>query len=277
MTARKLLDINPDCRDYIDLLLKCFQGQGKSILSLFEEVLQKSSLAAVEFLGHLGQEEFRQCAPRLLEDLVAKGSPAVFSLFKRYYTASERKEVIWNTIVDLMQKEEFKIASLTFAANFESSNGHQEEALKYVNELIDLQLERQDHLLLKAKILKRSNEPTKAVSILELETEAFLKDKFSASKVAKYQLRHGSIVKGQDIIASFIQKPTLQEKIGDLHEMQATWYLIEMADRMAREGKHLEAACFYRKIEMIFDEFVDDQLDFHGFSIRKMSFVDYIK
>ena len=275
--ARRLLDINPDCREYIEMLVKCNRDQGKSILPLFEETMQKSPLAAVEFLDHLKQEEFSQFAPKLLEYFLAKGSPAVFSLFKRYLADSERRHVIWDSISAFLTREDLKTASLAFAANFQSLIWNQEEALKHVDQLIVLQPDQKDHLLLKARILKRDEKSSDAVALLESEIETFLKDKFSASKVAKYQLRHGSIPKGQEIIASFIQKPTLQEKIGDLHEMQAIWYLSEMANRLVREGKNLEAACFYRKIEMIFDEFIDDQLDFHGFSIRKMSFVDYIK
>lgn len=225
----------------------------------------------------MNQTDFAKFTPKLLEDLLLKGSPAVFSLFKRYFDDAEKRQVIWNSIEAFIQRDDLKIASLCFAANFHSVTGKQEDALKYVDQLTSIQPDQNDHLLLKAKILKRSDKSTDAVQVLAPAIESFLNDKFSASKVAKYQLRFGSIAKGQEIISSFIQKPTFQEKIGDLHEMQAIWYLIEMADRLMKEGKYLDAACFYRRIEMIFEEFIDDQLDFHGYSIRRMSFVDYIK
>lgn len=275
--AGKLLDINPECREYISLQLECHRAQNLPLLPLFEQVAKKSQLAGVEFLSHLNLEDFLHVAPKLFKNLLTKRSSAVFSLFKHYLNDSDRRHIIWNAASECLEEDGLKEAALIFAANFHSYTGNQEEGLKCVDQLIAIRPMQKDYLLLKAKILKRANRATDAVHILEAETEYFLKDKYSASKVAKYQLRYGSIAAAQEIISSFIQKPTLEEKIDDLHEMQATWYLIEMADRLMHEGMYLDAACFYKKIEMIYDEFIDDQLDFHGFSIRKMSFVDYIK
>jgi hypothetical protein len=113
-------------------------------------------------------------------------------------------------------------------------------------------------------------------SILEIK-DSVASDKFSVSKMAKYLIRYGSITEAQEMMGKFIQKPNQQERMADLHEMQAVWYLIEMADRQFKDGNIISAACFYRKIELVFLELNDDQLDFHGYALRRMSFIEYME
>lgn len=274
---RKLLGINPDCREYVQILVDLYRQTDRNPALLFDEICEKSMFAGVEFLHVLDDKAFDQKAPVLVESLLKRGSPATFSLFKRFMNCSHRREIIWSTVQKHIDDQEVRSCALAFAAHYESALGNQAEALKYADLLIQAEPAQKDHLLMKARILKRSNCPQEGLAVMQSETESFLKDKFSASKVAKYEIRFGQIGKAQEIIASFIQKPTLKEQIGDLHEMQAAWYLIEMADRLLKEGKQLDAACFYRKIELIFNEFIDDQLDFHSYAIRRMAFVDYIK
>ena len=64
--------------------------------------------------------------------------------------------------------------------------------------------------------------------------------------------------------------------MADLHEMQAVWYLIEMGNRLRKDGKFWTLPVFIENWAR-FEEFIDDQLDFHAYSLRKMSFVEYIK
>ncbi len=96
-------------------------------------------------------------------------------------------------------------------------------------------------------------------------------------KTAKHMIRNGFVTEAQIIINSFIQKPTAAEKIKDMQEMQAIWYLTEMGDYFFSKSKYLTAYCFFKKIHKIFIEFVDDQLDFHNYSLRRLVLSDYVK
>lgn len=270
----KLIDINPDCREYIIKAFELYEIQEKDIGALFDLISEKSLLAAVEMLSLVDVEVFKSKFPSVFKSVMEKGSPASFQLFKEVLKNDERRDFIWQSLVQLDQNNMsilvFKAKYFAFIQNFDS-------ALDLVNASIDSHPNNTDLVMLKAHIQKNMTNIIGASSTISGIKDSIANDKFSVSKTAKYMIRYGSISDAQEIMGKFIQKPNQKERMADLHEMQAVWYLIEMGDRLLKEGSVLNAACFYRKIELIFDEIIDDQLDFHAYSLRRMSFVEYIK
>ena len=63
----------------------------------------------------------------------------------------------------------------------------------------------------------------------------------------------------------------------DLEDMQSVLFLLEDADAHRRNGVRNMALKRYTAIQKRFDEFEDDQFDFHGYSVRKFTINVYLK
>jgi hypothetical protein len=59
--------------------------------------------------------------------------------------------------------------------------------------------------------------------------------------------------------------------------MQSLLFLLEEADAYRRNGKLNLALKKYMAVKRIFDDFEDDQFDFHGYNLRKFTLNIYIK
>jgi len=62
----------------------------------------------------------------------------------------------------------------------------------------------------------------------------------------------------------------------DLEDMQSLLYLIEEGNAHRRQGKLHHALKKYHSVRKIFEEFEDDQFDFHGYSLRKFTINIYL-
>lgn len=63
----------------------------------------------------------------------------------------------------------------------------------------------------------------------------------------------------------------------DLEDMQSLLFLLNEADAYRRNGKLNLALKKYMAVKKIFDEFEDDQFDFHGYNLRKFTINIYLK
>lgn len=252
-----------------------YAAQNKEVAPVFDAIKEKSLLAGVEMLSIVDDEIFRSRAPSVFKSILERGSPATFQLFKDVLRREDRREIIWETLLQLNQED---LSVIIFKAKYLVLVEDYSNALSLIESAIACNAANTDLVLIKAHIQKRMGLSSAAANDTMLKIkDSVASDKFSVSKMAKYLIRYGSISEAQEMMGKFIQKPNQQERMADLHEMQAVWYLIEMADRQFKDGNKLSAACFYRKIVLIFDELNDDQLDFHGYALRRMSFIEYMK
>lgn len=254
-------------------MLEIFTIQEKDINILFDIVQEKSLLSAIGMLSLVDMSRFSSRIISVFKESMEGQSPAIFQLFKEVLKNEIGLDIIRES---LSQMDQTKLHVMIFKIKLLCFTGDNEEALILVNSALESYPDSNDLAFIKAHIQKEMGAFKDANETVSKIKNSVTGDKFSVSKVAKYMMRYGSITEAQELMGKFIQKPDQKERMGDLHEMQAVWYLIEMADRLLKDQKFLYAACFYRKIEMIFAEFIDDQLDFHGYSLRRMSFIEYI-
>ena len=59
--------------------------------------------------------------------------------------------------------------------------------------------------------------------------------------------------------------------------MQSILFLLEEADAYRRNGKFNLALKKYMAIKKVFDDFEDDQFDFHGYNLRKFTINIHLK
>ncbi|KAF8271885.1 NMDA receptor-regulated protein 1-domain-containing protein [Lactarius quietus] len=128
---------------------------------------------------------------------------------------------------------------------------------------------------LRGRILKRLGDPYGASAAVDEARLLDGQDRFLNTKSAKYKLRAGLIEEASDTFGLFTKKDAVSPG-ADLEEMQSLLYLTEEGDAHRRQGKLHHALKKYHAVRKVFEEFEDDQFDFHGYSLRKFTINIYL-
>lgn len=186
--------------------------------------------------------------------------------------------------------------------DYDSALGFIDEAISRTPTLVEL-------YIVKARIFKRMNRLTEACETMNEARKLDLQDRFVNTKAAKYYLRANRVKDAIDTASLFTRNEKAPNGVQDLHLMQCYWFLIESAEaygRLSREAlrewrkvsvgwdnkkksqeidhesvmtrEHLRKKTLhlvgltikrYRAIVKVFEEYEDDQFDFHHYSMRK--------
>lgn len=177
-----------------------------------------------------------------------------------------------------------------------------EKALKFINEATALSPETVELHMTLARIHKHAGNLQKAMEKMDEARLLDIKDRYINTKCAKYQLRNDHnedalktmglftrVRTGLLPFQRFLQLLTLTNNIqidahggplGDLLEMQCVWFITEDGESYLRQGKLGLALKRFHAIWKIFDDWTEDQFDFHSFSLRKgqiRSYVDMLR
>ncbi|KAI0264685.1 NMDA receptor-regulated protein 1-domain-containing protein [Gloeopeniophorella convolvens] len=128
---------------------------------------------------------------------------------------------------------------------------------------------------LRGRILKRLGDPYGASAAVNDARLLDGQDRFLNTKSAKYKLRAGLVEEAGEIFGLFTKKDAISPG-ADLEEMQSLLYLTEEGDAHRRKGKLHYALKKYHAVRKVFEEFEDDQFDFHGYSLRKFTINIYL-
>ncbi|KAG8906738.1 hypothetical protein FRB99_006229 [Tulasnella sp. 403] len=128
--------------------------------------------------------------------------------------------------------------------------------------------------MVKARILKRSGDSIGAAEAMEEARCLDLQDRYLNTKCAKYLLRDGQIDAASAILGLFTKKDAPSPG-SDLEEMQSLLYMLEEGRAYERLGKVNMALKRYRGVEKIFNDFEDDQFDFHSYCLRRHTLTAY--
>jgi len=126
----------------------------------------------------------------------------------------------------------------------------------------------------KALVLKRAGDPAAAAAAMEEARLLDGQDRFLNGKAAKYWLRAGDVKKAEELLAMFTKKDVTP--VFDLTEMQCLWFLQEEGDAHKRNNVLALALKRYQALVTVFQEYEDDQYDFHSYCMRRMTFNTYI-
>ncbi|KAJ6259075.1 hypothetical protein Dda_5972 [Drechslerella dactyloides] len=155
-------------------------------------------------------------------------------------------------------------------------------ALKYINEALELAADNADQGELRlglARILKHAGDVRKAMEEMDNARQQDKSDRYYNTKCAKYMLRNDC---NDDAIKTMglFTRNDVNGPLGDLLEMQCVWYITEDGESYARQGKLGLALKRFHAIFKIFEDWTDDQFDFHSFSLRKgmiRAYVDMVR
>lgn len=144
-----------------------------------------------------------------------------------------------------------------------------------------------------ARIHKHAGNLQKAMEKMDEARLLDTKDRYINTKCAKYQLRNDcneDALKTMSLFtrvrnrssqnphqtANSAQNDAHGGPLGDLLEMQCVWFITEDGESYLRQGKFGLALKRFHAIWKIFDDWTEDQFDFHSFSLRKGQIRSYV-
>ena len=296
---RQLIKSNPENKRYFGGLLNLLgiteatatEGDSRA-LEVFKGLQAdhpKSSAAKRLALIHATGDEFKTQATAYAKSALIKGIPSLFSDLKSLYQDPAKQSAL-EEIVETLRLEwtpstapstdgtdppTSYLWSLYYLAQHYSLTGDSTRALHYIDAAISHSSTLPELHMVRARILKRAGDLLGASSAM---TDARLldgQDRFLNSKAAKYLLRTNETEEAERIVGLFT-KPDAPSPTYDLNEMQALWYLAEEAEAFLRSSNYAMALKRLSQLDKVFQEFWDDQLDFHSYCMRKMTLRSYV-
>ncbi|KAK9721134.1 hypothetical protein K7432_003662, partial [Basidiobolus ranarum] len=298
---RDLIQENSDCRAYIDGLLAC-KGYKKDNLSSDEktqalELIQelvgtypRSNLLKRYPLSLVDGEQFKHQVDVYMQQQLRKGVPSLFVNLKDLYTDSEKVKIIEDLLEGYMKTylecgkftpEAAKepptayLWGLFYLAQHFDRTQQSEKALEYINTAIEHTPTMVELYMTKGRILKHSGDFEGASKCLNEGRELDLQDRCINSKCTKYMLRNDQVSDAEKTIVLFTRADST-DPLNDLVDMQCMWFALESGESFARQNQIGKALKRYHQVQKHFNEFTDDQFDFHTYCLRKMTIRAYI-
>ena len=303
---RALLDRNAEYRAYFEGLQKALQLDKSDITSLkklYLEYAQKNprgDAARRIPLDFLEGDEFREAADSYLQHMLRKGIPSTFANVKSLYLDAGKRDIIQDLVLGYAagkgaievngsadketqdDSKKFEPSVRYFLAQHYNYHLSRDlgKAVQYIDEAISSTPESVDYHLTKARIWKHYGNPQKAAALMEKARTLDVRDRYINTKASKYHLRNNDHEAAIENMSKFTRNEAVGGPLGDLHDMQCTWYITEDGEAYLRQGKLGLALKRFTSISSIFEIYQEDQFDFHSFSLRKgqiRAYVDMIR
>ena len=303
----ELLERNNEYRPYYEGLEKA-KGLDRSnedsiseLQALYESYAAKSERvdAARRIpLDFLSGDAFQSAVDTYLRRMLNKGVPSTFPNIKALYADPSKKKIIEDLVLGYSSEktmngsaqgetngsttDRFQQSVIYFLAqhyNYHLSRDLK-KAMGYIDQAIELNPKSVDFHQTKARIWKHLGNLQKAAETIEYARQLDEKDRYINTKCAKYQLRNNENAVALNTMSKFTRNETVGGPLGDLHDMQCMWYLLEDGEAYFRQGNFGLALKRFTAVSDIFDIWHDDQFDFHSFSLRKgqiRAYVDMVR
>ncbi|OSS45647.1 hypothetical protein B5807_09769 [Epicoccum nigrum] len=291
---RKLLERNSEYRAYFDGLEKTLglsrdnEADIEKLAELYKSYADQNSRNDASRrvpLDFLSGDAFKAAADSYLRWKLNKGVPSTFPNIKALYADAEKKAIIEELALGYESEKKangsaetngdktdrFEQSVLYFLAqhyNYVLSRDLK-KANEYIDRLIEMDPKSVDYHQTKARIQKHAGDVQKAAETMNHARELDERDRYINTKCAKYQLRANENEKALATMSKFTRNEAVGGPLGDLHDMQCMWFLLEDGEAYARQKKYGLALKRFTAIADIFDVWHEDQFDFHSFSLRK--------
>ncbi|KIK70186.1 hypothetical protein GYMLUDRAFT_150688 [Collybiopsis luxurians FD-317 M1] len=296
---RTLIEYNSECHDYYKgymsnkgLSLEDSPIEALSILQDFSTQFPKANVPRRLSLLLASGDEFKQLAQPYLLTGLTKGVPSLFVDLKSLYTDSAKMQAL-QEIAETIRKDSAPESSAASSSSSSSAEPttylwtlyflaqHYSYLSEHVKalELLDLAITHTPTLpelyTCKARTLKRAGDYYGASRAMEDARLLDGQDRFLNTKSAKYRMRAEMVEEASALLGLFTKKDAASPG-ADLEEMQSLFYLLEEGEAHRRAGRLNLALKKYAAIQKVFDDFEDDQYDFHGYSLRKFTINIYL-
>ncbi|RPB00104.1 N-terminal acetyltransferase A, auxiliary subunit [Choiromyces venosus 120613-1] len=309
---RALLERNSEKRQYYNGLEQSIgidPEDRKPMKAIYDEFAEKNPRSDAPRripLDFLEGEDFKQAADVYLQKLLKKGVPSTFANIKALYAGTAKRETILELVEGYLasmgteeaptngetngnkpKPSDFKLWTLYFLTqhydHYRTRNTT--KASEYLNRALELSPGTVELHMTQARIYKHSGDLQKAMEKMNQARELDTKDRYINTKCAKYQLRNDrneDALKTMSLFTRFLTKRNGVKNdahggpLGDLLEMQCVWFITEDGESYLRQGNLGLALKRFHAMLKIFDDWTEDQFDFHSFSLRKGQIRAYV-
>ncbi|KAH9849573.1 NMDA receptor-regulated protein 1a [Lenzites betulinus] len=295
-----LIEQNADSYDYyrgylsnrgidLDALTDETRVQALQTLRHFAEQFSRAAAPQRLALAVAAGDEFKELLEPYLRTRLAKGIPSLFTDLKALYRDPSKRDIIESVTHALLDSlahapdapcpssidPTMYVWTLYFLAQHHSHLGRHDKALALLDTAIAHTPTLPELYLFHGRVLKRAGDPYGAARWVDQARLLDLQDRFLNARCGKYRLRAGLVEEAVEVFGLFTKKDAPSPS-QDLEDMQSLLYLIEEADAHRRNGNYAMALKRYLAVQKVFDDFEDDQFDFHGYSVRKFTVNIYL-
>nr|XP_019044577.1 peptide alpha-N-acetyltransferase [Kwoniella bestiolae CBS 10118]OCF23507.1 peptide alpha-N-acetyltransferase [Kwoniella bestiolae CBS 10118] len=262
-------------------------------LSSFAEIFPRSAAPRRLALDYSTGDKFRELARAYIVKGLERGVPSLFVDVKGVYTDAEKMKIVGEIVEEIVGKLEkdaslsnddsispptmllwaYYYLSLHLSYPLQTSPNYP-RSLDLLNKAIEHTPTLPELYMAKAMVLKRSGDLLNAAYEMEKARLLDGQDRFLNGKSAKYWLRAGEIKKAEELLAVFTKKDL--SPVQDLTDLQCLWFLQEEGDAYRKEGNLAMALKRYQALATVFQDYEDDQYDFHTYCMRRMTFGAYV-
>lgn len=302
---RQLLKIFPDNYNYHQGLLKSLKIEevapgrwrpedqeklDEVYKTLIEENPRSLSCKRIP-LDHKEGQQFLDALEAYVAKFINKGIPSLFSDLKPLYRCPEKSEALGKFFESQRAKlmdesvgpqSDFPVGShnpqavvwvLYFLAQHYDYTGQPELALERISEALSHTPTVSELHLIHSKILKHVGDFPGAAIAADKARKLDLADRYLNCVAVKAALRAGKIEEAEKMAALFTKD---ENQISNLIEMQCMWYEIATGNAHLRNKDYGKALKKFLGVSKHFEDFVEDQFDFHGYCVRKMTLRSYM-
>ncbi|CAF0981001.1 unnamed protein product [Rotaria sordida] len=293
---KDLIERNPENKKYYFMLEKCLNLTNNDEKSnLYENLIEKYPRADAPkqiCLQFLTGEPFAKSIGSYLQKGFQKGVPSLFQSVKFLYVISEKVQIIdsllnnylnnltkYGTFEVSSDNEEIEPASTLlwlqyYLAQHYDYLGKIDTAFEFIEQAIRDTPTLVELYMFKAKLFKHAGDFQTAASWMDEAQSLDTADRFVNCKCTKYFLRANKINTALEIAGKFTRENS--SPVDYLREMQCMWFELEAAKSYRRLKKYGEALKKCHEIDRHFQEFIEDQFDFHSYCLRKVVLCAYV-
>eukprot|EP01133_Synstelium_polycarpum_P019469 gene19469-23316_t len=266
--------------------------QNAALTALYQELaaIHPSSQMVQKLpLIFLEGSEFRSAVVAFSRHFLRKGIPSLFGNLKSLYNQPAKVAIIEQVFTahitsleaegTLHNHAEQESPSTTlwcryFLAQHFDRVGNHDAAMAQVDAAIKHTPTSVDIYVIKAKLLKHAGDLRTASSEYERARKLDLADRYLNTRSAKYALANDEREKAEEIFTHVIDKS--DTVMFNISEFQCMWYETALGQSFMRTGDYNKALKTLYLVEKHFNEFIDDQFDFHHHIQKKLTMRAYV-
>jgi tetratricopeptide (TPR) repeat protein len=270
----------------------CSNDQIEPLLKHYDRLrseFPKSAVIKRIALNFAKGEEFRKRVEEFIRKYLARTIPSLFSALKSLYTNSEKVQIIEDIFLsyeksleetgklpgnDNVEAPSTILWTLSYLAYHYDRIGQTEKGLTYIEKAIHHTPTLLELYQVKARLLKHLGDYNQAAEVMDLARRMDLADRYLNTKGTKYLLRADRTKDAMETINLFARDP---EGNLNIHDMQCMWFENETGESFLRQGKIGQALRQFDYVRSHIEEMIEDQYDFHQYSLRKLVLRSYIE